>query len=813
MSKKKTKLNAKWQLDAAMLSRPVDLTALLSLSQTAPEQFFEDNVAHLLVSKLLNNADERRSDKDTKLDVLTILGNLATMKERRYKDEIRMVLQGVNKWFDDYLFSEEVRPNAAGALGNGEDGGDVGARVSLTKHEPELHKAMLVLLARCFDYKLKTEDLLELTGDNRILALEVIVSLLEEGETYTTELTQRQAPGGGSGPAQWEHQLVCMRHERPLILQMCRLLRGFTHPSTYFTGSRRVSEGKDEEYDVEEFSKEMASLLQITVRSQLVEKLSVALHDVLFQDDVLDDGDEDYGAERSDPYGSLLCESDHLAVAAIHEYLQNLYTYAAESTSIFRQHILTETLLIPRLILPYLDRCAAHAELLCLKSARETQNIGADNAEAVAEVSALALEYPALAQGIATSLRTLVIASFRAPPTRFVLGLLRRLNPTASLLRAGAFVAHHDYLLTLVCLVNVNMGALDLSTRDSEDAKAGDKGGDDATPGAGNDDFFGDGSDGIAEAYYAKMLLNQLRSVVGRMSDERKHRVLDRLRNSSAMPVMRDTPSFAAVQIILEDAELGGDAALAKELAGEEDDRANTPNFGETMAFRRSRSEAKAASLDRVREQEAKVRDEEMERERERELAMQQRLEQEAKATAESKEKLDFRLLGDLPPIEQTRARERVNVDLVVPELDKKTKLRIRKPKKEKRRRERGSSSKADEGAKDVGGAAANSPEPPSRDGSAGGDALGDMPREYACAINGHMMKDPVRTPAGKVFERETIMLWLQTRGSICPITGDPLTPDDLSADIDLRQNIMRWQISNLLHHNKESEAEDPYDF
>ena len=35
---------------------------------------------------------------------------------------------------------------------------------------------------------------------------------------------------------QWEHELVCQRYEKPLILQMCRLLRGFTHPGTYFEG-------------------------------------------------------------------------------------------------------------------------------------------------------------------------------------------------------------------------------------------------------------------------------------------------------------------------------------------------------------------------------------------------------------------------------------------------------------------------------------------------------------------------------------------------------------------------------------------------
>lgn len=40
------KLSPKWQLDAALLSRPVDLTPLVSLSRSHPERFLEDNTIH-----------------------------------------------------------------------------------------------------------------------------------------------------------------------------------------------------------------------------------------------------------------------------------------------------------------------------------------------------------------------------------------------------------------------------------------------------------------------------------------------------------------------------------------------------------------------------------------------------------------------------------------------------------------------------------------------------------------------------------------------------------------------------------------------
>lgn len=57
------KLSAKWQLDAALLSRPVDLTALVTMSRTVPENFLKDNVLHRLITLLLNEKNTNKSDK------------------------------------------------------------------------------------------------------------------------------------------------------------------------------------------------------------------------------------------------------------------------------------------------------------------------------------------------------------------------------------------------------------------------------------------------------------------------------------------------------------------------------------------------------------------------------------------------------------------------------------------------------------------------------------------------------------------------------------------------------------------------------
>ena len=109
-------------------SRPVDLTALVSLSQTSPDDFYEDDTLSRMVKLLLNAESDKKADKDTRLDVLTILSNLAASSEGKRRDDIREALDGVNDFMEKYLEKES------------------------SGSEPELHKLMLLLLARCFEY-------------------------------------------------------------------------------------------------------------------------------------------------------------------------------------------------------------------------------------------------------------------------------------------------------------------------------------------------------------------------------------------------------------------------------------------------------------------------------------------------------------------------------------------------------------------------------------------------------------------------------------------------------------------------------------
>lgn len=793
------KLTAKWQLDAALLSRPVDLTALVSMSRSAPDKFLEDNTLHRLITQLLNEKNKAKSDKDTKLDVLNIMANVAASKSA--VSEVRVALQGVSEWFDEYMAAEEADPG----------------------QEPELHKAMVLLLARCWDYKLKTEDVLELTQGNRRISLCTVVGLLEDGETYSTELKQRQKPGQGR-MGQWEHELVCERYEKPLLLQICRLLRGFTHPGTYFESST----SEIALFSVERFAMEMDTLLEITLRSMLVEKLSAAMYDCLFEEEEArlvaegGSGDEEKESERC----ALLEETDHLAVTSLHTFLQNLYLYATSNTDEFRRHMLVETLLIPRLVLPYLDRCVLHVMILNNRAEAYAEMLEGD------QVAQLALHNPNLVKGIAASLRTVIVASFRAPATQFVMTLLRKFNPTAQMLRARAFCVHHEYIFALLCLLNVNMGALDLSRPPAPDPREEEE-----------------------DGYSAHALLYELAALHSLMDREKQARVYKRVMCSGALPIARDTPSYAAVMSVL----LGGAGGQleytaltargrrgsgAGDAAGEED--------GEGDVAWDSRAEAKRAHADRMsalkmveelaaeaaavanaRRKEAGAgagADEKQSQMSAFEVAVAvanaaETKIQEAKSsggggggggdekkgggagggavaaasasaagpppTASSGPSKS--LLGDLPSLNPSKGRgaqkESVRIALSLELPDTATK----------------------QSSKFMSGSAA----PKSAPTPAPTPADSNIPKEFLCAINGHAMKDPVRSTSGSglVFERATIELWIATRGSVCPISHSPLGRDQLMPADDLRNRIKRYHIEQLTRRTASLPDDDLYDF
>ena len=103
------------------------------------------------------------------------------------------------------------------------------------------------------------------------------------------------------------------------------------------------------------------------------------MYDCLIDEELNAAEDQDLNSERkadekkstsmvddddNDNYIRYLDETDHMAVVCVHAFIQNLYFYASENNEIYRNHMLVDTLLIPRLVLPYLERSVGQAAVL-----------------------------------------------------------------------------------------------------------------------------------------------------------------------------------------------------------------------------------------------------------------------------------------------------------------------------------------------------------------------------------------------------------------------------------------------------------------
>ena len=91
--------------------------------------------------------------------------------------------------------------------------------------------------------------------------------------------------------------------------------------------------------------------------------------------------------------------------------------------------------------------------------------------------------------------------------------LLHRFNPTASLLRMKTFIARHDYIFSLLLLLNVNMGAFDISLKQKmqqQQRAMRAASGSDADAGA-DDAAEGSDSEDDESAYLAYAMLQEVR--------------------------------------------------------------------------------------------------------------------------------------------------------------------------------------------------------------------------------------------------------------------------------------------------------------
>lgn len=72
-------------------------------------------------------------------------------------------------------------------------------------------------------------------------------------------------------------------------------------------------------------------------------------------------------------------------------------------------------------------------------------------------------------------------------------------------------------------------------------------------------------------------------------------------------------------------------------------------------------------------------------------------------------------------------------------------------------------------------------------------DLVENAPKALRCALDGKLLCDPVVSPGGIVFERATLVRWLQTHPAQCPITGQPLQLADCQRSPELRRQVTEW--------------------
>eukprot|EP00759_Apiculatamorpha_spiralis_P001331 PhF_6_TR1049/c0_g1_i1/m.2163 len=88
-----------------------------------------------------------------------------------------------------------------------------------------------------------------------------------------------------------------------------------------------------------------------------------------------------------------------------------------------------------------------------------------------------------------------------------------------------------------------------------------------------------------------------------------------------------------------------------------------------------------------------------------------------------------------------------------------------------------------------------------------------NVPQNLRCALNGHIMKTPVVTPYGNVFENDTIQQWIAQNGCICPLSGKPLRPEDLKPATEIQKEIVQFHIKESLKLNNPEDEADLYEF
>ena len=615
-----------------------------------------------------------------------------------------------------------------------------------------LHSLMLVALCRVLDYNMGAGDLLELVSGDAALAMELVVSVAK-GAAY----------------------------EDLLFVALCRLLCGLTQPDTYAQASG-LAEDPGSAVAAAAVAQRMSTLVRHAMSANIVAQMSECLAKRFAPKSLpgrpagagppaAASASEGAGAAGEGQSGAaspiaVVGTCEHLATVALLGAVHNVYLFAADGAAAteYRQHLLAATPLCAQIVLPYIARCFVLP--LPPPSGAVSRSAAPEAAQAPRAPPTLN-EDPLLRAGMLVALKVAVTAAFRLKASHKAAAAFAADSAwlTEALLGArGSFWRRpaHAELLSLLLLLNVNTGSLSPPTAGAVVvggapvlgalrralaplAKAAQ-----ATAAAG-----GDGTDRERERRRGQLcaIADSVEGVDG-----------------GDLPVGRDGAGYAALSELLSsmlgDGEATGAAAeLAAPAPAGKDDApvggavggASAPAVAEAKAVAVSGSNAASAKA------ESKA----------------------AQAAAAGG------MLDDLPQMGSPLSLPR---RASVVKDGSRTTDDERQVRRERRRKRQARRGKREKGAP-TGGGAAGAGE------LAGGDGGGadTAPERFRCAINGHVMKEPVRSPHGQTFERATIEQWLMRQGSICPFTGNELQKSQLVRAEDLESEIAVFHVRRAM--------------
>jgi U-box domain len=79
-----------------------------------------------------------------------------------------------------------------------------------------------------------------------------------------------------------------------------------------------------------------------------------------------------------------------------------------------------------------------------------------------------------------------------------------------------------------------------------------------------------------------------------------------------------------------------------------------------------------------------------------------------------------------------------------------------------------------------------------------------DMPVAYLCELTKKPMSEPVKTIYGNLYEKRAILSWINQQGHIDPLTGAPLSENDLKPMDDLANEIREYILERSKGHGRE---------